>query len=489
MKNKNIKIKNIILINIISLFFVAALYVNKNLASSNLESVIFYLITDMADSDPKTIYIALIICLPIVILLSIALYAIFFDITLGKYKNNIYPFKHFNKYRKIYLTLLLIISFVLLLQSVKTIEYIIDLNSNSSIIKDNYIPAQKVNIEFPNNKRNLIIISVESLENTLFTQQQRGNWEYEIIKELYDIRNADNAITFNKNNGMYMLTGASYTTSSLIANASGVPVKVGTYYNGYKKDHFMNGLYTLGDLLKDNNYNNEVISGAKTSFGGLDNYYQQHGNYNILDSNTLEKKGYKLSKDDYGAWGFNDNYLFNLAKKRLEVLSKKDEPFNLNLITIDTHFVDGYVGNYSETTYDKQYENAYATTSKIINDFINYLKEQPYYENTTIVIVGDHLIMQSNFVNDKMFDNRTIYFCILNSANKEYKEDRIFTALDTYPTIVSSLGGTIENEQLGLGVNLFSDKKTLAEKYGIKKLDKELKKKSKYYDKIILGEK
>ena len=65
---------------------------------------------------------------------------------------------------------------------------------------------------------------------------------------------------------------------------------------------------------------------------------------------------------------------------------------------------------------------------------------------------------------------------------------RTFTALDTYPTIVSAIGGKIEGNKLGLGVNLFSDEKTLAEKHKFKYLDKELQKKSDFYNKVILDD-
>ena len=87
--------------------------------------------------------------------------------------------------------------------------------------------------------------------------------------------------------------------------------------------------------------------------------------------------------------------------ERLNVISKNDQPFNLSLITIDTHFVDGFVGNYSETKFNEQYENAYATTSRLIYDFVKWVKKQPYYKDTTIMIVGDHLSMQNDFFNKR----------------------------------------------------------------------------------------
>lgn len=50
----------------------------------------------------------------------------------------------------------------------------------------------------------------------------------------------------------------------------------------------MNGAYTLGDVLKDNEYYNEVISAANMSFGGLKEYYTKHGNYNIIDGDNVK---------------------------------------------------------------------------------------------------------------------------------------------------------------------------------------------------------
>jgi phosphoglycerol transferase len=57
-----------------------------------------------------------------------------------------------------------------------------------------------------------------------------------------------------------------------------------------------------------------------------------------------------------------------------------------------------------------------------------------------------------------------------------------------YPTILSSIGATIEGNKLGFGVNLFSDEKTLIEELGKEKFDKELLKSSDYYDKYIFIE-
>ena len=47
------------------------------------------------------------------------------------------------------------------------------------------------------------------------------------------------------------------------------------------------------------------------------------------------------------------------------------------------------------------------------------------------------------------------------------------------------MGVDIKDNKLGLGVNMFSDKKTLVEKYGYSYVDKELQKKSNFYFETI----
>ena len=83
------------------------------------------------------------------------------------------------------------------------------------------------------------------------------------------------------------------------------------------------------------------------------------------------------------------------------------------------------------------------------------------------------------------YANRRIYNAIINSAiEAKNTKNRKFTSLDFYPTTLASMGVKIEGNQLGLGVNLFSDKPTLLEKY--ENFNEELSKKSTFYNNKIL---
>ena len=81
--------------------------------------------------------------------------------------------------------------------------------------------------------------------------------------------------------------------------------------------------------------------------------------------------------------------------------------------------------------------------------------------------------------------DRTVYNCFLNLAcplpDAGRRQNREFSTLDYYPTILAAMGFDIEGNRLGLGVNLFSNEDTLSERMGFKNLDYEIAKYSPYY--------
>ena len=497
MKQKKKTIIHIIILVFIAALFSAINYLRINFSITNFSEILYSLKYGNEGADNSIFVSATLSCLPLIIIIFLFLYTLFYDITFNKKKliikgKQIYPIKLFNNHKIIFTLIILLLSLVMALCQIGFIDYFTNITKDSTFIKDHYVETKDAKVEFEE-KRNLVFIMVESLETTMFTKEQTGSWSYELIPELYNLQNDKDAVVFynkKKNEQINMLEGSSWTTASLVSNLSGTPLKVDLTHNIHNKKSFMNNLYTLGDLLEENGYHNEVISGARTSFGGLQEYFKIHGNYTIIDENTLKDYNLEMKKSDIGKWGFNDKYLFETAKKRIDILAKDNKPFNIELITIDTHFVDGFVGDYSTKKYKTQYENAYATESKLISDFISWLKEQDYYKNTTIVISGDHLTMQSSFFKGQDVKERYVYNCVINPRNKEAKtEERIITSLDNYPTMVYAIGGNIKGNRLGLGTNLFSNKKTLSEEYGFKEFSTQLKRNSKYYNNQILNSK
>ncbi|MGM9835068.1 MAG: LTA synthase family protein [Bacilli bacterium] len=499
MKKAKSKIKTTIHILILFLFTLVVLgtsYIKIFFGNETIDEFIFYLTNGVGNGDMGIYIVAIEMCFPVFLVLFPLIISLFYNILIDKniilkFKKKsikIYPIEIIKNHKIIFTLIFGVVSLTVAILNLNLDNYYQNVMSESTFIEDNYVMVPE-DVTF-DEKRNLIYIVVESLETTFFTQEQGGEWNYEVIPELYQLLNEENAISFSatdKAGGMSVLSGATWTTAAIVANSTGLPFKIPINGNSYHSNNFMNGAYAIGDLLKDNGYYNEVISGANTDFGGIQEFYTKHGDYSIVDLNSLDNYGFSIGDSDKGPWGFNDNYLFDIAKKRLEVVSQKDEPFNMTLISIDPHPNDGFIGNYSEDKFDDQYENVYATESRLIYDFVNWVKEQDFYENTTIVIVGDHLNMQTEYFKGKE-NQRYIYNVIINSAiTTTNTKNRIFTAVDMYPTTIAALGGNIKGNQLGLGINLFSDKQTLAEKYELSNLNVNLDKRSPFYNTYILG--
>jgi phosphoglycerol transferase len=295
----------------------------------------------------------------------------------------------------------------------------------------------------------------------------------------------------DKFGGALQVPGATWTSGSLVSQTSGVPVKMdtGIVNNNYNHSTYMKGATALGDILKEKGYNQEFIIGSDKSFGNRDVYFEGHGDYYILDWKEAKKIG-KIPSD-YGVWwGYEDSKLFEYAKEEALKLSQEEEPFNLTLLTVNTHFEGGYLEEDCPNIYREQYSSVIACSADQVNDFVRWVQAQDFYDDTTIIISGDHLTMSTAYYeNAPEGYTRTIYNLFINSAVKPIEtKNRQFSVLDMFPSTLAAMGVKIDGNRLALGTNLFSDEQTLIEKYGYDQVSKGIEARSTYYNnKFIYG--
>lgn len=209
----------------------------------------------------------------------------------------------------------------------------------------------------------------------------------------------------------------------------------------------------------------------------------QHGSYEILDYISALETGF-IPEGYREFWGMEDEKLYDYAKQKLEEISEGDQPFNFTMLTVDTHHPDGYICQLCENEFSSQYANALVCASRQLGDFIDWVKRQSWYENTTIVLMGDHLSMNNNFWDDIGDYGRRTYNCFINVPDRvsPYKSvNREFSTMDMFPTILAAINADIEGDRLGLGTNLYSGEQTLPEKMGWDVFEQEIKLYSKYY--------
>lgn len=378
-------------------------------------------------------------------------------------------------------------------------EYLVSQKEESHFIEQNYVDPRTTKITFPDKKRNLIYIYLESMESTFASKGDGGGLDFNCIPELTTLAEENtNFSNSDKLGGGYPAYGGTWTMAGIFSQTSGIPIKNSEQTDDVnatlaEQSSFSSQARNLEDILADEGYNQCFMIGSDATFGGRRAYFESHGKgkTEICDYNTAKENG-QIPEDYYVWWGYEDQKLFANAQEKLTELSSKDDPFNFTMLTVDTHFEDGYVCEQCQNEFgDNQYANVMACSSRQVDAFVKWIQQQPFYENTTIVISGDHLTMDSDFCNDVSEDyERSVYNVFINlpeglDTSFEKTHNREFATLDMFPTTLAAMGVTIEGDRLALGVNLFSDEQTLTEQYGRKGLDKELMKKSKFYDMLI----
>ena len=378
-------------------------------------------------------------------------------------------------------------------------EYLVSQKKESHFIEQNYVDPRTTKITFPEQKRNLIYIYLESMESTFASKEDGGGLDFNCIPELTKLAEENtNFSNTDKLGGGYPAYGGTWTMAGIFSQTSGIPIKNSEQTDDVnatlaEQSSFSSQARNLEDIFADEGYNQCFMIGSDATFGGRRAYFESHGKgqTEICDYNTAKENG-QIPEDYYVWWGYEDQKLFANAQEKLTELSSKDEPFNFTMLTVDTHFEDGYVCEQCQNEFgDNQYANVMACSSRQVDAFVKWIQQQPFYENTTIVISGDHLTMDSDFCNDVSEDyERSVYNVFINlpeglDTSFEKTHSREFATLDMFPTTLAAMGVTIEGDRLALGVNLFSDEQTLTEQYGRKGLDKELMKKSKFYDMLV----
>ena len=369
-------------------------------------------------------------------------------------------------------------------------KYFENKGEGSTFIESNYVDPKDVSLTFPEKKRNVIVLYLESMEMTYADKENGGGFDENFISQLTQLskenENFSGADTVL--NGASSTSGTTWTMGGIFAATSGLPLITQLAQNEMDtQDAFFKNATVLGDILDEEGYQQVFACGSDATFGGRKLYFTDHGNYAIHDLNYRKKIG-DLPEDYYVWWGFEDEKLIEYAKEDLTELASSNQPFNYTMLTADTHFEDGYVCDLCQDLHDgNQYGNVISCSDKQVSEFISWIQQQDWYDNTTIVITGDHPTMDSDFCDPVSSDySKRVYTAYINADPVEnYSEgERQFTTLDTFPTTLAAMGVSIEGNRLGLGTNVFSGEETLLEKDGMQMINTEFSKKSDFLSEL-----
>ena len=253
------------------------------------------------------------------------------------------------------------------------------------------VPKKKV-IAAPG--KNLVWIYLESLE--------RIYWDPKVFPGLTPNldRLRKQGLDFS---GFETFSGANYTMAGLFASQCGVPLFTSAFAgldtvagNNTDVSTFHPKVACFGDILHDAGYTQVYMGGAPIQFSNKGLFFKLHGYDQALGLQQMEARaGGKLPES---GWGLYDSALFKLALGRYRELEAGRKPFNLSLLTLDTHPPDGrpspgcprYAAN------DNSMLQAVHCTDDLLGRFIDALSKEPDWKNTVVVIMSDHLMMRND---------------------------------------------------------------------------------------------
>lgn len=338
---------------------------------------------------------------------------------------------------------------------------------NSDFWKENYSNIDSLKVESLGQEKNLILIIMESMEN----------WPDSLVPEMR--RLSEENISFSSTGvwgGGLDVAGSKNTYCSTISKTMGVPM---LEFSWYRDGEYLVRGKSIYEILHQSKYRNVFLQGTDANFADFKSYLLNHGIDKLYDINNLRDK-WDMSEvfrniRSFTA-GITDRKLYEISKEVLDTL--KRGKFTLTMATIETHSPYGfYDSQCKEKPKSQDEESKFEATlrcaSRQVYEYIEWVKKQEFYNNTEIVVVGDHLFMGNYFVENR---NREWVAIFINSSKDSVITKRRFVSLDIAPTIIESMGFQIEGHKMGFGTSLFSDSLTLVEKMGKEKLNIELKK-------------
>lgn len=254
---------NYILLFLGIFFFVVTLWAKANCAFTSFDEILYTITSPLEGTGNGMIFKFILINIGIPILVLLVVIGIMklrkdYDliVKINLFKKNIkFNLLHFklDKYIKYVPLLLFIISFWYIGTKLYFFKFMGYQFKKSNFIEENYVSPKDVLLEFPDNKRNLIYIYLESMEMTYADKDSGGSFDKNYIPELSSL--AKKNINFSNTDnlgGAYVVGASTWTIAAMVAETTGLPLK--TPFNGNLLLNYYNeivpGAYSLGEILE-----------------------------------------------------------------------------------------------------------------------------------------------------------------------------------------------------------------------------------------------
>ena len=328
---------------------------------------------------------------------------------------------------------------------------------------NNYVRANQIEpseeMEGIAEGRNLIVVTLESLQSFAINSEMNGQT---ITPFLNSLTEDEDTIYFEN---FYHQTGLGKTSDSeFLLENSLYPLSGGAVFF----THSGNTYNSMAESLGENGYSTNVQHANTKSFWNRDIMYES---MNIDEFYDIES--FEIGEGEAVNWGMKD---IPFHEQSVEHMTEMQQPFYSRLLTLTNHhpftldeedkLIDEYDSN-SGTL------NRYFQTSRYLDESIKVLfeelKEKGLYENSIIVMYGDHYGISENhneamtqYLGEEVTDftsaelQKVPFFVHIPGYGEGYVDDEIGGQIDMRPTIMN-LMGIDTSKDIQFGGDLFSE--------------------------------
>lgn len=253
---------------------------------------------------------------------------------------------------------------------------------------DNYIRASYIKPDdemFGIGKdKNLIMVSMESLQNFVINEKVNGE---EITPFLNDFIGE----SYYFDNFYHQTQQGKTSDSEFLLDNSLYPLNRGAVFFTHSGNQFD----SMTESLNENGYYTTAMHANNKSFWNRDIMYDSLGYerfYSLPD--------YQVTDENSVNWGMKDTPFFEQSVEHMKEMPK---PFSTKMITLTNHYpftldeedklIDPYTSK--DGTVNRYFQTV-RYMDEALKNFINDLKESGLYEDSIIVMYGDHYGISEN---------------------------------------------------------------------------------------------
>lgn len=318
--------------------------------------------------------------------------------------------------------------------------------------------------------RNVIYLHLESLQQFVIDYKLNVDGvEYEVTPFLNSLYHSQSTLAFS--NFFNQVKAGKTSDAETMIETSLFGLNQGSFMVQYGGSNTQQAAPYI--LSQNGGYTSAVFHGNSASFWNRNNTYKQWGYNYFFDQSYFSE----ATEENSFQYGLNDKIMF---ADSIQYLERLQQPFYAKFITVSHHYpytsslIGDEIGFPLADTPDETINGYFATANYLdasIKAFFDYLKATGLYENSIIVLYGDHYGI-SNSRNPDLapligkdsqtwsdFDNammqRVPYMIVVPGMTNGGISDTFGGEIDALPTLEHLLG--IEaNNYLQVGQDMLS---------------------------------